>query len=317
MPPRHQPPGSPDGPPVRPFPRRPDPPDDGRPAWPAGPEPPPPPPGPGTGGARSRARSGRRCRVGPPGAPPPAPAPPPPRWRRRPGPPPPGSSPSRPRPSRWATTPAASIRSGPVSSRAAAPARGWRQSPAWSFDGSGGARPGPSAEPPPDRGRWPAAHEGHRRDRRWRPQPGQGQPSIRVRQGLASRASPTTRSTSAAGSGTRRSNWARTGTGTRRSSVRSSWAIAAAAATGSNGWTSYRWGWSLQSRAMPPGPPPNLVWRAPVGPIPSSGSGPACSRRSARSGSGWRAPRPAWPAGAARGRPPCGPRRSTRSPTPG
>ena len=41
------------------------------------------------------------------------------------------------------------------------------------------------------------------------------------------------------------------------------------------------------------------------------------SRPSAPSRSGGRAPRPAWPAGAGRGRRRCGPRRSTRSPTPG
>ena len=48
-----------------------------------------------------------------------------------------------------------------------------------------------------------------------------------------------------------------------------------------------------------------------------SGTDRSGSRPSARSGSGWRAPRRAWPAAAGCGRRPCGRRRSTRSPTPG
>ena len=48
-----------------------------------------------------------------------------------------------------------------------------------------------------------------------------------------------------------------------------------------------------------------------------SGTGRSGSRPSAPSGSGWRVPRRAWLADAARGRRPCGRRRSTRSPTHG
>ncbi len=48
-----------------------------------------------------------------------------------------------------------------------------------------------------------------------------------------------------------------------------------------------------------------------------SGTGRSGSPPTARSGSGWRAPRRAWPAGAGCARRPSGPRRSTRSPTPG
>ena len=49
----------------------------------------------------------------------------------------------------------------------------------------------------------------------------------------------------------------------------------------------------------------------------TSGSGRSGSRPSARSRSCRRAPRRAWRAAGGRGRRPCGPRRSTRSPTPG
>ena len=58
-------------------------------------------------------------------------------------------------------------------------------------------------------------------------------------------------------------------------------------------------------------PPPGGVSARP------SGSGRSDSRRNAPSRSCRRAPRRAWRAGGGRGRRPCGPRRSTRSPTPG